>query len=75
MAVFFCEHCKKDTNFLPIRTAVRMAAICRATIYNWMDRRWIHWAELPNDRRVICQESLVHRPVGASSVGGHPIGR
>ncbi len=77
IARYFCASCKKETNFLPIGTAVRMAAICRATIYNWMEHGWIHWSELPSGRRVICQESLLahHHAVTALSVGGHSIGR
>ena len=77
MATFFCERCRKETNFLPIGVAFRMAAICRATIYNWMDHGWIHWSELPSGRRIICQESLLahHQEVPALSAGGHSIGR
>jgi hypothetical protein len=76
MATFFCERCHKETSFLPIRKAVRMAAICRATIYNWMNHGWIHWSELPSGRRVICQESLlVHQAVAELSPRGQSIGR
>jgi len=66
---FFCVPCNKETNFLPIGTAVRVAQICRATIYNWMDHGWIHWSELPSGRRIICQESLLaHQAVVAPEV-------
>jgi hypothetical protein len=73
---FFCASCKKDVDFLSISTASRMATICRATIYYWMERGWIHWSELPNGRRVVCQESLLaHRAVAALSTRNRGIGR
>jgi hypothetical protein len=60
-AHFFCEHCKKETQFLPIRCVVALAGVSRSTIYYWMDRHWIHWLELPSRRRVICKDSLSHQ--------------
>lgn len=60
-AHFFCQHCKKETQFLPIRSTVALTGVSRSTIYYWMDRRWIHWLELPSHRRVICKESLSHQ--------------
>jgi predicted DNA-binding transcriptional regulator AlpA len=60
-ARFFCEHCKKETQFLPIRCTVALTGVSRSTIYYWMDHRWIHWLELPSRRRVICKESLSHQ--------------
>jgi len=62
-ARFFCEHCKKETHFLPIQYAVALAGVSRSTMYYWMDRRWVHWRELPSRRRIICKESLSHQPV------------
>ena len=32
MAVFFCEHCKKDTKFLPIRNTIQVAEVSRSTL-------------------------------------------
>jgi predicted site-specific integrase-resolvase len=61
MAVFFCERCKKDTKFLPIRITTQVAGVSRSTVYYWMEHAWIHWRELPSGRRVICQESLSHQ--------------
>jgi len=61
MASFYCEHCQKETHFLPIQFAVAITGVSRSTVYYWMDRRWIHWRELPSRRRVICKESLSHR--------------
>jgi predicted site-specific integrase-resolvase len=61
MAIFFCDHCRKETKFLPIHASRQAAGISRSTVYYWMDRAWIHWRELPSGRRVICQESLSHR--------------
>ena len=57
-ASFFCEHCQKDTRFLPIHFAVALTGVSRRTIYYWMEHGWIHWRELPSGRRVICQNSL-----------------
>ena len=57
-ARFFCHHCQKETHFLPIQFAVALAGVSRSTMYYWMDRRWIHWRELPSRRRIICKESL-----------------
>jgi hypothetical protein len=72
---FFCASCKKDVDFLSISTAIRMAAIGKSAIYSWMRHGWIHWSELPNGRRVICQESLLaHRAVAALSAGRRSIG-
>ena len=34
--------------------------VSRATIYNWMSRGLIHWTVMPNNRRYICRESIVH---------------
>jgi predicted DNA-binding transcriptional regulator AlpA len=62
-ARFFCDHCKKETHFLPIQYAVALAGVSRSTMYYWMDRRWVHWRELPSRRRIICKESLSHQPV------------
>ncbi len=57
-AHFFCDHCQKETHFLPVRFAVAQAGVSRSTMYYWMDRSWIHWRELPSRRRIICKESL-----------------
>jgi len=61
VATFFCEHCHKETKFLPIHNTLAIAGVSRSTVYYWMDRNWIHWKELPSGRRVICQESLSHQ--------------
>ena len=60
-ACFFCEQCKKETQFLMIRSVILLTGVSRSTIYYWMDRSWIHWIELPSCRRVICKESLSHQ--------------
>ena len=68
---FFCASCKKDVTFLSVGTAIRTAGICRATIYNWMDRGLIHWSELPSGHRMICRESLKKAliPVEKTKIG------
>jgi hypothetical protein len=60
-ATVFCEHCQKDTKFLPIHFARAITSVSRSTIYYWMERDWIHWRELPSGRRIICLESLTHQ--------------
>ena len=60
MAIFFCEHCGKETKYLPIHMIQQLVGVSRSTVYYWMDRAWIHWRELPSGRRVICRESLSH---------------
>jgi hypothetical protein len=55
---FFCELCKKQVRFLPIPFAVALTGRSRSTVYNWMERGWVHWLELPNGRKVICEESM-----------------
>jgi len=61
VATLFCEHCHKETNFIPIRNTILTAGVSRSTVYYWMDHAWIHWRELPSGRRIICQESLSRR--------------
>lgn len=59
MAVLFCPGCKKEMEFLPIYRAQSLAGVCRATIYYWIDKGWIHWNQLPSGRRMICRASLL----------------
>jgi len=63
VATFTCDVCHKEVHFLSLQNSMRSAGVCRSTIYYWMDRRWIHWRELPSGRRVICLNSL-SRPAG-----------
>ena len=49
---------EEDTHEGTIRNTIQVAGISRSTLYYWMERAWIHWRELPSNRRVICQESL-----------------
>jgi len=58
ISCFFCDHCKKETHFVPIRGAITMTGVSRSTIYYWIDKEWVHWRELASGRRVICAESL-----------------
>ena len=59
----FCEHCQKDTRFIPIHFALAQSGRSRATLYNWMKRSWIHWREEPNGRRLVCEEALTRQAV------------
>jgi hypothetical protein len=59
-ATFFCPICQKETKFLHIHSAAIMSAVTPKTIYNWMDRGWVHWKEMPSGRKLICEESLGH---------------
>ena len=60
MARLFCEHCQKESNFLPIYLATKIDGVSRSTIYYWIERGWVHCRELPSGRRVICEASLSH---------------
>ncbi len=66
MARLFCENCQKESNFLPIYMAIKIAGVSRSTIYYWLERGWVHWLELPSRRRVICETSL-SRPANLRS--------
>lgn len=57
-ASFFCDHCHKETKFLPLHSAIALAGVSRSTMYYWMERRWVHWRESPSGRRLICEASL-----------------
>jgi predicted DNA-binding transcriptional regulator AlpA len=57
-AAHFCDHCRKETQFLPLHSAIVLAGVSRSTMYYWMERRWIHWRESPSGRRLICEASL-----------------
>jgi hypothetical protein len=65
----FCHHCQKHARFLPIHFAHVESDVSRATLYNWMDRGWIHWLERPNGRRMICEESLHFRVPNPLTIG------
>lgn len=69
---FFCEHCQKETRFLPIHFALAVAGVSRSTIYYWMEHGWIHWRRLPSGRRVICQESLSQCDLDSTSISASP---
>ncbi len=58
MARLFCETCQKESNFLPIYVATKIAGVSRSTMYYWLERGWVHWRVLPSGRRVICEASL-----------------
>jgi hypothetical protein len=64
-ATFFCQDCRKLTNFLHIDPAANRVRVSRRTMYDWMDHEWVHWVKLPSGRRMICEESLTH--VGSSN--------
>jgi hypothetical protein len=57
---FFCDHCKKETHFVPIHRAIAIAGVSRSTVRYWMHKGWVHVQELPSGRKVICLESLHH---------------
>lgn len=61
ISCFFCEHCKKETHFVPIHRAIPIAGVSRSSIRYWMQKGWVHWFELPSGRKVICVESLHRR--------------
>lgn len=66
---YFCEHCGKETRFIPINFALALTGKSRPTLYKWMKRCWIHWLEQPSGVRLICEEQLVRKP---RSLRGEP---
>ena len=56
--LILCDRCHKETRFLPLHSAIALVGKSRSTLYYWMERRWIHWRELPSGRRLICEASL-----------------
>jgi len=66
MAKFYCEGCGRESEFVPLYLATKIATISRSTIYYWIDHMWVHWRILPSGRRLVCRESL--------SLPGHPRG-
>lgn len=65
---FFCSTCRKKTKHLHIDDAATELGTSRRTMYDWMERDWVHWRELASGRRMICEESLSH--VGSSNGRG-----
>jgi predicted DNA-binding transcriptional regulator AlpA len=65
---FFCDHCRKETHFVPIHRAILITGVSRSTVYYWIDKEWVHWVELPSGRRAICVESLRHSQVEPAKV-------
>lgn len=63
ISCFYCDHCGKETHFVPIHKARKITGVSRSTIYYWFDKGWVHWVELPSQRRLICEESLLRRRV------------
>ncbi|PYU32716.1 MAG: hypothetical protein DMG31_10235 [Acidobacteria bacterium] len=55
---FFCRRCRKETKFLPIHFAVAATGVSRASFYRWMERRFIHYRELPTGHRMLCLDSI-----------------
>jgi hypothetical protein len=55
----YCSECKATVEFVPPLLAQIVAGVSRRTIYNWLDRRWVHSVLLANTRRMICVPSLV----------------
>ena len=66
MARFICEACQKESNFLPIYLATKIAGVSRSTIYYWLEHGWVHYRELPSGRRIICEASLSQPPRNAA---------
>ena len=65
---FYCDQCGKESHFVPIHRVLKITGVSRSTIYYWIEKGWVHWIELPSQRRLICEESLLRRPVAAIKV-------
>ena len=61
MPTFFCETCQILAEFQSVQETIAKVNISRSTLYFWMDRGWVHWLVLPNNRRLICLESLARQ--------------
>ena len=59
--IYFCEHCQKETRFVPIYFALALTGKSRPTLYYWMKNSWIHWIEQPSGRRLICEQGLIRK--------------
>jgi predicted DNA-binding transcriptional regulator AlpA len=72
--VHFCEHCQKETRFIPIYYALALTGRSRPTLYYWMKRSWVHWIEEPSGRRLICEQGLIRkaRSLGTEAPNGRP---
>jgi hypothetical protein len=55
---FFCDRCRKETKFLPLQFAIAATGVSRASFYRWMERRFIHYRELPTGHRMLCLHSI-----------------
>lgn len=65
--IYFCEHCKKETRFVPIHYALALTGKSRPTLYYWMKHSWIHWLEQPSGRRLICEQALIRKARSSES--------
>jgi len=72
--IYFCEHCQKETRFVPIYYALALTGKSRPTLYYWMKHSWIHWLEQPSGRRLICEQGLIRkaRSFGADAPNARP---
>jgi len=62
MAQLFCETCGREQRLISVHQAALLIGVSRATVYHWMKKGWIHWLHLPSNRRLICTQSLFHKP-------------
>jgi len=58
MARHFCPKCVAEKEMITVHQASRFIEVSRTTLYKWMKKELIHWAEIPSGRRVICRDSL-----------------
>jgi hypothetical protein len=65
---FYCEHCQKETRFMPIHFAIQEIGVSRTTMYRWMQCKQVHWLEKPSGRAMICLQSLMQRAQEAGNV-------
>jgi len=68
---FWCEECQDTVEWVPVNTVCTMTGVDRRTVYNWMNRCWIHSRKLPNGWRVACLRSLEAKSEeeGATNMG------
>jgi predicted DNA-binding transcriptional regulator AlpA len=56
--LFSCTSCHATVEWIPVSRVAAITGVDRRTVYNWMNRDWIHTRTLPSGRRIVCLKSL-----------------
>jgi hypothetical protein len=55
---YSCSACRQKVGWLTVDEVGRASGMTRRTIYNWINRAWVHTRRLPNGRWLVCARSL-----------------